>query len=187
MVPNARWQQVEGLFLAAVELAPNDRAAFLDEHCDGDPELRAEIESLVQSADMAPEFLDRPILDSVKKIAEEPPSTLAPHTRVAEYEIVSLLGAGGMGQVYLARDARLRRQVAVKILSPQLTRNEQALRRFEHEAQSASALNHPNILTIFEFGESNGIHFMVSELVEGQTLRQRLTAGTIGIPEALDI
>lgn len=187
MVPNARWQQVEGLFLAAVELPPNDRAAFLDEHCDGDPELRAEIESLVQSADMAPEFLDRPILDSVKKIAEEPPSTLAPHTRVAEYEIVSLLGAGGMGQVYLARDARLRRQVAVKILSPQLTRNEQALRRFEHEAQSASALNHPNILTIFEFGESSGIHFMVSELVEGQTLRERLVAHNIGIPEALDI
>jgi serine/threonine protein kinase/TolB-like protein len=187
MVPNARWQQVEGLFLAAVELQPSDRAAFLDEHCDGDPELRAEIESLVQSADMAPEFLDRPILDSVKKIAEEPPSTLAPHTRVAEYEIVSLLGAGGMGQVYLARDARLKRQVAVKILSPQLTQNEQALRRFEHEAQSASALNHPNILTIFEFGESNGIHFMVSELVEGQTLRQRLAARNLGVPEALDI
>jgi serine/threonine protein kinase/TolB-like protein/Tfp pilus assembly protein PilF len=187
MVPNARWQQVEGLFLAAVELPPSDRAAFLDEHCDGDPELRAEIESLVQSADMAPEFLDRPILDSVKKIVEEPPSTLAPHTRVAEYEIVSLLGAGGMGQVYLARDARLRRQVAVKILSPQLTQNEQALRRFEHEAQSASALNHPNILTIFEFGESDGIHFMVSELVEGQTLRQRLTARNLGVPEALDI
>jgi serine/threonine protein kinase/TolB-like protein len=187
MVPNARWQQVEGLFLAAVELPPGDRAAFLDEHCEGDPELRAEIESLVQSADMAPEFLDRPILDSVKKIAEEPPSTLAAHTRVAEYEIMSLLGAGGMGQVYLARDARLRRQVAVKILSPQLTRNDQALRRFEHEAQSASALNHPNILTIFEFGESNGIHFMVSELVEGQTLRERLAAGTISVPEALDI
>jgi serine/threonine protein kinase/TolB-like protein len=187
MVPNARWQQVEGLFLAAVELPPGDRAAFLDEHCEGDPELRAEIESLVQSADMAPEFLDRPILDSVKKIVEEPPSTLAPHTRVAEYEIVSLLGAGGMGQVYLARDARLKRQVAVKILSPQLTQNAQALRRFEHEAQSASALNHPNILTIFEFGESNGIHFMVSELVEGQTLRQRLTARNLGVPEALDI
>jgi hypothetical protein len=81
MVPNARWQQVEGLFLAAVELAPDDRAAFLDEHCEGDPELRAEIESLVQSADMAPEFLDRPILDSVRKIAEEPPSTRRPHPR----------------------------------------------------------------------------------------------------------
>jgi serine/threonine protein kinase len=187
MVPDARWQQVESLFLAAVELAPHQRAAFLDEHCDGDPELRAEIESLVQSADMAPEFLDRPILDSVKKVAEETPSTLAPHTRVAEYEIMGLLGAGGMGQVYLARDSRLKRQVAVKILSPQLTQNSQALRRFEHEAQSASALNHPSILTIFEFGESNGIHFMVSELVEGQTLRERLVAGTIGVPEALDI
>jgi serine/threonine protein kinase/TolB-like protein/Tfp pilus assembly protein PilF len=188
MVPDARWQQVESLFLAAVELAPEDRAAFLDDHCDGDPGLRAEIESLVRSADIAPEFLDRPILDSVKKVAqEEAPSTLAPHTRIAEYEIVSLLGAGGMGQVYRARDGRLKRQVAVKILSPELTRNAQALRRFEHEAQAASALNHPNILTIFEFGESNGIHFMVSELVEGQTLRKRLSAGTIPVPEALDI
>jgi serine/threonine protein kinase/tetratricopeptide (TPR) repeat protein len=188
MVPDARWQQVEGLFLAAVELAPSERAAFLDEHCDGDPELRAEIESLVRSADLAPEFLDRPILDSVKKVAaEDAPSTLAPHTRIAEYEIVSLLGSGGMGQVYRARDGRLKRQVAMKILSPDLTRNAQALRRFEHEAQAASALNHPNILTIFEFGESNGIHFMVSELVEGQTLRQRLAAGTIPVPEALDI
>ncbi len=187
MVPNARWQQVESLFMEAVELAPHDRAAFLDEHCEGDPELRAEIESLVQSADMAPEFLDRPILDSVKKIAEEPPSTLSPHTRIAAYEIVSLLGEGGMGQVYLARDARLKRRVAVKILSPQLTQNAQALRRFEHEAQSASALNHPSILTIFEFGESDGIHFMVSEFVEGQTLRERLEAGSISVPEALDI
>jgi serine/threonine protein kinase len=92
-----------------------------------------------------------------------------------------------MGQVYLAQDGRLKRNVALKVLPPQLTRHSQALHRFEQEARAASALNHPNILTIFEFGESRGMHFMASEFVEGETLRKRLAGATIPVLAALDI
>lgn len=186
MVPNARWQLLEGLFADAVGMDPKDRARFLDEHCGSDPQLREEVESLLRSADMAPEFLDRPILDAVKKIAEEPSATLSPGVTLAQYLIMDLLGVGGMGQVYVALDTRLKRKVAVKVLSPHLTQDTNALLRFEHEVRAASALNHPNILTIFEFGEANGLHFMVSEFVEGKTLR-RMLQEKIPVPAAVDI
>ncbi len=187
MIPNTRWRQLEVLFLEVVELDPKDRAAYLDKHCNGDSELRAEVEALVHSSDSAPQFLDVPIMGAVKKIADENALALSPGIRVAHYEIVGLLGAGGMGQVYVAQDTRLKRKVAFKVLSPQMTANAQALRRFEHEAQAASALNHPSILTVFEFGEADGLHFMASELVDGQTLRQRLAAGRLSVEAALDI
>ncbi len=187
MVPNARWQQLEVLFLEAVELNAKDRSAFLDDRCNGDRELRAEVESLLHSSESAPEFLEIPILNAVKKVADEPTLAIVPGARIAHYEVVSLLGTGGMGQVYLAVDTQLKRNVALKVLSPQLTQHAQALHRFEHEAQAASALNHPNILTVFEFGEAGGVYFMASELVDGQTLRQRLAAGSIPVPDALDI
>ena len=192
MTPNARWQLLDGLFSEAVGLDPKDRPRFLDEHCDGDPELRAEVESLLRSADLAPEFLDRPILDAVRKVAEQPQPpeqpqfALSPGTRIAQYLILSRVGIGGMGQVYIAQDARLPRKVALKVLSPHLTLDAHALLRFEHEARIVSALNHPNILTIFEFGEANGMRFIASEFVAGQTLRQKLK-DKISVPEALDI
>lgn len=186
MVPNARWRMLDGLFAEAVGLGAKDRASFLDEHCGSDLELRAELESLLRSADTAPEFLDRPILDAVRKVAEQPGPTLRPGERVAQYLILNLLGLGGMGQVYAAQDTRLQRKVALKVLSPHLTQDVQALQRFEHEARAASALNHPNILTIFEIGEADGLHFMVSEFVEGQTLRLRL-GQAMPVPVALDI
>ncbi len=187
MIPKTRWQQVEELFLEAVELDVSSRAAFLDQHCRDDAELRAEIESLIRSSDSAPYFLDQPILDGIKKLVEEPAHSLEPGSRIANYEVVSLLGAGGMGEVYVATDMRLKRRIALKVLSARLTRQAEALRRFEHEAQAASALNHPNILTIFEFGESNGLYFMASELVEGETLRARLGRGPVPVVQALDI
>jgi serine/threonine protein kinase/TolB-like protein/Tfp pilus assembly protein PilF len=185
MVLNPRWQQLDVLFSQAVDLDPNDRAVFLDEHCSGDPELRAEVESLIHSSEAAPDFLNRPILDSVKKVANEP--DLSAGTRIANYQVVRLIGEGGMGQVYLAQDGRLRRNVALKVLPPHLTRHFHALHRFEQEARAASALNHPNIITIFEFGEAGGMHFIASEFVEGETLRKRLAGGAIPMLTALDI
>jgi serine/threonine protein kinase len=158
MAPNARWQLLEGLFAEAVGMEPADRARFLDEHCGSDPQLREEVESLLRSADMAPEFLDRPILDAVKKIADEPAATLSPGMTLAQYSILDLLGTGGMGHVYAAQDTRLKRKVAIKVLSPHLTQDTNALLRFEHEVRAASALNHPNILTIFEFGQRPAFH-----------------------------
>jgi serine/threonine protein kinase len=187
MVQHARWQQLEALFHDAVELDPHERAAFLDERCDGDPELRSEVESLLHSSDRTSGFLNKPILDVVKEIANGPPPTIVPGAQLGRYRIISKLGAGGMGQVYVAEDSRLKRRVALKVLAPDLTRDQRALRRFEHEAQAASALNHPNILTIFEFGEINGLHFIASELVEGQTLRQKLRTGRLDVREAVDI
>src|SRR5215469_5467512 len=140
MLPNARWQLVDALFSEAVGLDPADRGRFLDEHCGSDHELRAEVESLLRSADLAPEFLDQPILDAIRKVAEEAQAALIPGTRIGQYLIISRVGVGGMGQVYVAQDDRLQRKVALKVLSPHLTQAAHALRRFEHEALAASAL-----------------------------------------------
>ncbi len=114
-------------------------------------------------------------------------TTVALGTQLAHYKIISLLGSGGMGEVYLAEDMRLRRKVALKMLLPELTADERGLRRFEQEAHAASALNHPNILTIYEFGQADGLHFIASEFVEGVTLRQRLQSGKLELNAATDI
>jgi len=182
-----RWRKVEALFHAAVELDPKDREAFLEFRCQGDPDLRSEVESLLLSSDQSCGFLDKPVLNVVKEVATEASPTLAPGTRLAEYQIISLLRSGGMGQVYVGQDPRLKRRVALKVLSPGLTLDAEGVRRFEQEAQAASALNHPNILTIFEFGEVNGLHFMASELVEGATLREKLADGGLELRSAVDI
>jgi serine/threonine protein kinase len=187
MSQNPRWQQVEALFHAAVELDPKARAAFLDRRCNGDLELRSEVESLLHSSDRASGFLNKPILDVVKEVANGPPPALTPGSRLGRYSIIAKLGAGGMGQVFVAQDLQLRRKVALKVLPPWLTRDERALRHFEQEAQAASALNHPNILTIYEFAEIKGLVFIASEVVEGQTLRQKLANGALDSREAIDI
>src|SRR5262249_46883726 len=112
---------------------------------------------------------------------------LAPGERLGSYEIVAALGAGGMGEVYRARDPKLEREVAVKVLSPALSGDREALERFEREARAVAALSHPNILSIFDFGRHDGVAYAVTELLEGQTLRERLGAGPLPILEALGI
>lgn len=183
-----RWRRVEALFYEALELKPEARVDFLEKNCDGDAELRKEIETLLDSADKPMDFLQKPVNEAAQRMmAEEPRGTIAPGTRLAHYEIVSLLGAGGMGEVYLAEDMRLRRKVALKMLQPGLTGDERDLRRFEHEALAASALNHPNILTIYEFGHAGGLRFIASEYIEGATLRQRMTSGRLDLNATIDI
>jgi serine/threonine protein kinase len=112
---------------------------------------------------------------------------LSANTNLSHYRIVSKIGAGGMGEVYLAEDPRLRRKVALKVLPPEFTNDKQRLRRFEQEAQTASALNHPNIVTIYEVGAEDGLNFIVTEFIDGQTLRQKMRAGLLPLNEALDI
>lgn len=169
-------------------MKPEERAQFLDQSCGGDTELRKEVEGLLQSAEKTTDFLAKPVLEAAKKIVEDKRhESIAPGTQLAHYKIVSLLGAGGMGEVYLAEDLRLRRKVAIKMLSPELTRDERGLRRFEHEAHAASALNHPNILTIHEFGQADGLHFIASEFIDGVTLRERLLNGKLELNAAIDI
>jgi serine/threonine protein kinase/TolB-like protein len=183
-----RWRRLEGLFYQALELQPEARAHFLDQNC-GDPELRKEVEALLQSADKTTDFLAQPVLEAAQQIMHDKRhESIAPGTLLAHYKIISMLGAGGMGEVYLAEDVRLRRKVAIKMLAPELTRDERGLRRFEHEAHAASALNHPNILTIHEFGQSDeGLHFIASEFIEGETLSERLLKGRLEVATAVDI
>jgi eukaryotic-like serine/threonine-protein kinase len=183
-----RWRQLEALFYEALELKPEARPDFLEQKCNGDTELRKEVETLLDSAEKPMDFLEKPVLEAASQmVAENPHETIAPGTQLAHYQIISMLGAGGMGEVYLAEDMHLRRKVALKMLAPELTRDERGLRRFEHEAHAASALNHPNILTIHEFGQANGLHFIASEFIDGVTLSQRLVSGRIELNAAVDI
>ena len=113
--------------------------------------------------------------------------TLISGTHFGSYEVLRPLGAGGMGEVYLARDERLERHVAIKVLPEEFTTDSVSVRRFEREAKTASALNHPNIVTIYEIGESNGFHYIATEYIEGETLRQRIAEQRLSVTEALDI
>src|SRR3984893_15208425 len=184
-----RWRRLEALFHQALELNTEARAAFLDQNCGTDTELRKELEGLLESAEQTMDFLQKPVLHAAQSIMNDDRNhnLIAPGTELAHYKIISMLGAGGMGEVYLAEDQRLRRKVAIKLLAPELTRDERGLRRFEHEAHAASALNHPNILTIYEFGQADGVHFIASEFVEGATLRQKMAVGRLDLNTAVDI
>src|SRR5262245_40641230 len=117
--------------------------------------------------------------------------SLVPDTAISHYRVLSKLGAGGMGEVYLAEDTRLRRKVAIKLLPAELTRDADRVRRFEQEAQAASALNHPNIITIYEIGEAatkrGEIHFITTEFIEGQTVRRQIAGARLKLGAALDV
>src|SRR5262245_25067265 len=168
------WTTVKRIHQSALDKDPSERAAFVDESCGTDETLRREVQSLLAYASEAESFLERPAVD----IAPKPPSesheaTLVGRT-VRHYQVLSLLGAGGMGEVYLARDPRLDRTVALKILPGELAANAERMQRFAREARAASALNHPNVATIYDVGESDGIHFIVMEHVEGETIAARI-------------
>ncbi len=186
-----RWQQIDRLFQLAIELAPDERAAFIKSACGDDESLRRDVEALLASDREAESFIEAPAYTIASPLiaGDETHSLLGKH--INHYRIVSLVGRGGMGEVYLARDVRLNREVAVKVLPATFLRDTERLHRFEREAQTASALNHPNIITIHEIGEvqtENGVtHYIVTEYVEGETLRQRISAGKINLSEALDV
>jgi Tol biopolymer transport system component len=181
------WRRVEELFYDLSSVPAENRGALLDEACRGNPDLRREVEALLDARDRIGDFLAPEGL--VREIA-----TLTPEPAIARvgttlggYEIVAVLGAGGMGDVYRARDARLGREVALKILPPHLTHDASRVARFRSEARAASALNHPNAVTIYEIGNDAGTWFIATELIEGVTLRQRLQAGRLIREEAISI
>src|SRR5579864_3298849 len=113
--------------------------------------------------------------------------SLAPATQLGPYRIVALIGSGGMGEVYRARDMRLLRDVALKVLPPAFTADPDRVRRFEQEARSVAALNHPNIVSVYDVGEADGVHFIVSELLEGETLRARLQSSPLPARKAIEV
>jgi serine/threonine-protein kinase len=182
-----RWQQIEELYHAALERAPDERAAFLAEACAGDEELRREVESLLRSDAQAGSFIEEPALDVAARLESEEPARSLTGQQLDHYQIFSLLGAGGMGEVYRARDTRLDREVAIKVLPAHLARDSEALARFQREARAVAALSHPNILAIHDFGTDQGISYAVTELLEGETLRECLRRSPLPWRKAVEI
>lgn len=183
-----RHRQIGDLFHEALGIDSGERAAFLDRACDGDPELRREVESLIGSHEGGGGVIDEPALDvAARLLAGGEREEVVGRTLAGRYRVLSLLGEGGMGRVYLAEDARLGRRVALKFLPEHLTHDAEQSRRFRQEARAASALNHPNIITVHDVEEAEGKHLIASEYVEGETLRERLSRGLLPPAEALDV
>ncbi len=155
--------------------------------CSGDEPLRREVESLLSSLTEADGFMETPAGDVAAELLGTHRSTYESGQQIQNYRIVRQLGAGGMGEVYLAEDIRLNRKVALKLLPPHFTVNPDRVRRFEREARAASALNHPNIVTIYEIGQSNTTHFIATEFVDGKTLRQRINEKPLTLGETLSV
>jgi eukaryotic-like serine/threonine-protein kinase len=182
-----RWEQIDNLFHAALERESAERAVFLGEACGDDQTLRKEVESLLASHHQAGSFIESPAADLAADLIAESQTRLPVGRSVGPYKIVTLLGTGGMGEVYLAQDTRLRRRVALKILPASFSQEADRIRRFQQEARAVSALNHPNIVTIFEIGEAEGLRFIATEYVEGETLRHQISRRMPAIPQALNI
>ncbi|HET8674453.1 MAG TPA: protein kinase, partial [Blastocatellia bacterium] len=174
-----RWQQIDRLLEAALERDPAEREAFLDQACGSDEALRKEVESLIGYDEQAQSFIERPAVEMAAQMIAGDQARLAAGRKIAHYEIISMLGADGMGEVYLAHDTRLGRKVALKLLPDHFTKEADRLRRFEQEARAASALNHPNIITIHDIGQADQTHYIVTEHIDGQTLRGRMTAARL--------
>ena len=183
-MPDAQWENLKDLFHAALALRPHERASYLENATGGNVDLRQAVESLLKSHEET-NFVDVPAYQAAAAMLADDGELKAGHT-VAHYRIVSLLGQGGMGKVYLAEDTKLHRKVSLKFLSTNFTQDEERVRRFELEARAASALSHPNILTIFEIGEVDSHRFIATEFIEGQTLRERLSSG-LAVNEAVEI
>jgi len=182
-----RWQQVKAIFSSAIKYRPEERSGFLSQACSGDDSLRSEVESLLQSHEREGSFIDAPAYQAAAELFDDEKSNLASGQSVGSYQILSFISRGGMGEVYLAQDTRLRRRVALKLLPTAFTRDADRLRRFEQEARAASALNHPNIITIFEILKANSTYAIATEFVEGETLRHRLNFSSLSLTEALNI
>ena len=182
-----RERRIDDLFYSALEREPAEREAFLRVGCAGDESLRREVESLLAAHEKVGDFIEEPAAADAGRILADRRVRSMLGRRMGHYTIVGTLGAGGMGEVYLAEDARLGRRAAIKLLPPALEAEPERLRRFEQEARAASALNHPNILTIYETGTDDGSLYIAAEYVEGVTLRERMNAGRLGVAEALDV
>jgi tRNA A-37 threonylcarbamoyl transferase component Bud32 len=180
-----RWQEIERLYHAALARNQDERAAWLDAACLDDAELRKEVESLLEVSANAPAFLAASALQvTARALASDPPRLVAGQV-VGSYEILEPIGAGGMSEVYKARDTRLGRTVAVKVLSPAYADDAVWRQRFERESRALAALSHPHICQVFDVGRDDGVEFLVMEYLEGDTLAARLARGPLPLDQAL--
>ena len=180
-----RWQEIDRIFAAALEREPATRAAFLDEACAGDEQLRKEVDSLL-AHDLAESLVGGQAVEEASRLLARGGKRALTGDRIGPYLITGSIGAGGMGEVYLAKD-KLGRMVALKLLNRHFERDKPGIARFQQEAQTLLALNHPNIVTIYDIGEIDSVYYIASELVEGETLRQRLDRGDLELSDALEI
>jgi len=162
-----RWKQIEDCYHAAMERPVPERAAFLAQACADDPELHGEVKSLL--AQRADSFLESAPVSAI--------NTLPPGAKLGNFGIVELIGRGGMGEVYRARDSRLKRDVAVKVLPAGLARDPDRISRFEREARAAGGLNHPNIVAVHDIGRDGGTYWIATELVAGEPLASVIGRG----------
>ena len=179
-----RLRQIEDLYHSARECEPGKRSTFLSGACRGDAELRREVESLLAQDPAREGMLDRP---AAALLEDSKVMMLAAGSRLGPYQIEARIGAGGMGEVYRARDSKLGREVAIKVLPEAFAHDAERLSRFQREAKMLASLNHPNIATIHGLEQSDGVYGLVMELVSGETLAERVKAGPLGIEEALKI
>jgi serine/threonine protein kinase len=189
-----RWQQISRIFKSAILLDNEARAAYVESQCGRDDSLRVEVEKLIDShgkAD-ADEFMNGVAAEVAAPLLTD--DEIGPRQDIlnkgqqfGSYVILDSLGSGGMGEVYRARDTRLDRTVALKVLSPDISQDERRMQRFRQEAKVASSLNQPNILTVFEFGEVDGLTFLATEFIDGETLRDHLHGQRLKLSEIVDI
>jgi serine/threonine protein kinase len=190
-----RWKQVDGLLQAVLERQPEERDAFLRNACGADEDLEREVRSLLTAQQQAGNFLETPAIEEAAQALaqqqrndnERKPDSSPIGRTISHYRVIGKLGAGGMGVVYEAEDIRLNRRVALKFLPENLAHDSKALQRFKREAYAASSLNHASICTIYEVEEHDGQPVIVMELLEGESLKERIRNGPVPADELLDL
>ena len=182
----SRLRNIETIYNDALTLQPGERAAFLDRVCSDDSDLRREVESLLAYAPQAETYMATPALQqAAESLAQDGKGTLVART-LGRYQLLSLVGQGGMAEVYCGVDSRLNRLVAVKVLPVYMASDRERVQRFEQEARAVAALNHPGICTLHDVGNEDGVHYLVFEYLAGEPLSERLLKGAVPFPEALE-
>jgi serine/threonine protein kinase len=182
-----RLQTIEEIFRAALDQEPDQISAFLDTACEGDEMLRRKVEALLTLRQQAASFIETSAVGLATQIIQNRQADSLIGQTIGHYKISKRIGTGGMGEVYLATDITAGRKAALKLLPTRFTRDAERRKRFQREARAVVGLNHPNILTVYEIGEDHSIHYIASELIEGETIRQHLMRGRMQLSEAVDI
>jgi serine/threonine protein kinase/Tfp pilus assembly protein PilF len=183
----AQLQTIKEIFHGALDCEPDKVSAFLETACQGDDTLRHEVDAFLTAHQKAGDFIEAPVVGLATNIIEKGQTRLLIGQSIGHYKISKQIGAGGMGEVYLASDITVGRSAALKLLPTHLTGDAERLKRFEREARVVAGLNHPNILTVYEVGADSSTRYIASELVEGETLRQRLARGRMPLSEVVEL